>query len=172
MSIFTQIAQAFHPVQKAVEKAGHPFNPQHVADLLKEAIEAPVKSRLPGHLSLREVEDVVSVARPDAIDVDVFVGFGLELGVELELEFDMGVTWEDPVSKIENIVKLVEDPPATVHQLCDRLWGIVPSEVRVYERLQAVVGEQGQVRWYGDDVMQRVVSYIGHRGWLEKRLTA
>ena len=146
------------------------FNPDHVAHAILEELEKPVKSRLPGHLSLGEAADIISIAKPDAIDVDIFVGFGVELGVELELEFDLGVTWEDPVSKIGGIVQMVESPPETVHQLCDRLWGIVPSEVRVYERLQAVVGEQGQVRWYGPDVMERVTAYIGYRGWLEKRL--
>ena len=133
-------------------------------------MEKPVKAKLPGHLSLGEAAKIIEIAKPDAIDVDIFVGFGVELGVELELEFDLGVTWEDPVSKIGGIVQMVESPPETVHQLCDRLWGIVPSEVRVYERLQAVVGEQGQVRWYGPDVMERVTAYIGYRGWLEKRL--
>lgn len=166
MSLFDNIKHAFQPVAKEIEH----FNPQHAADAIRQAIISPVRNKLPGHLSLHEVEDVVNIACPDAIDVDLFVGFGVDLGVELQLEFDMGITWEDPISKVGNIVKLVESPPETVHQLCDRLWGIVPSEVRVYEKLQAVVGEQGQVRWYGEDVMQRVVNYIGHRGWLEKKL--
>ena len=166
MSIFDKIQHAFEPVAHQVQN----FNPAHAAQAIREAIEAPVKSRLPGHLSLGEAKDVIEIAQPSAIDVDLFVGFGLELGVELELEFDLGVTWENPVQVIGGIVGLVESPPETVHQLCDRLWTIVPAEVRVYERLQAVIGEQAQVRWYGDDVMQRVVEYIGHRGWLEKRL--
>ena len=166
MSIFDKIKHAFEPVEHAVEH----FSPDHAAQAILDAIEEPVKKRLPGHLSLHEVKDVVEVAKPDAIDVDLFVGFGVELGVELDMEFDLGVTWEDPVSKIENIVDMVENPPATVHQLCDKLWGVVPSEVRVYERLQAVVGEQAQVRWYGPDVMERLVAYIGHRGWLDKKL--
>ena len=72
-----------------------------------------------------------------------------------------------PFDKLRHAFQPVQH---AVHQLCDALWGIVPSEVRVYERLQAVVGEQGQIRWYGENVMQRVVKYIGHRGWLEKRL--
>ena len=166
MSVFDKIKHAFQPIAHEIEH----FNPDHVAEALKEAIEQPVRKKLPGHLSLGQAADIISIAKPDAIDVDVFVGFGLELGVELELEFDMGVTWEKPDQVVGGIVHLVEDPPHTVHQLCDRLWGIVPAEVRVYERLQAVVGEQGQVRWYGDDVMERVVSYISHRGWMEKSL--
>lgn len=170
MSIFDRIAHAFKPVEKVVHQAGEQFNPHHVADAIRQAIEEPVKKRLPGHLSLHEVKDVVNLARPDAIDVDIFVGFGLSLGVELELEFDLGVTWEDPVAKIDAIVDMVENPPETVHQLLDRLWSITPSEIRVYQRLQAVVGEQGMIRWYGDKVEERVVQYIGHRGWLEKKL--
>lgn len=166
MSIFDKLKHAFEPVAHAVPH----FDAASVAREIENAIEKPIKAKLPGHISLHEVKDIVNIARPDAIDVDLFVGFGLELGVELELEFDMGVTWEDPVSVVEGIVELVESPPHTVHQLCDRLWGIVPAEVRIYERLQAVVGEQGQVRWYGPDVMERVVTYIGHRGWLDKSL--
>ena len=166
MSVFDKIKHAFEPVAHEVSS----FNPQHAADAIREAIEQPVKSRLPGHLSLGEAKKVIEIAQPSAIDVDLFVGFGLELGVELELEFDLGVTWENPVQVVSSIAGLVEQPPETVHQLCDRLWGVVPAEVRVYERLQAVVGEQAQVRWYGDDVMERLVAYIGYRGWLEKRL--
>ena len=166
MNIFNQIKHAFQPVAHEIEH----FNPEHAAQAILNAIENPIKSKLPGHLSLGEAAKVVEIAKPDAIDVDLFVGFGVDLGVELNMEFDLGVTWEDPVSKIGNIVDMVENPPETVHQLCDKLWGVVPSEVRVYERLQAVIGEQGQVRWYGPDVMERVTAYIGYRGWLDKKL--
>ena len=166
MSIFNKIKHAFAPVAREI----HDFNPDHVADAIKNAIEQPVRSRLPGHLSLGEAAKIISIAQPDAIDVDLFVGFGLELGVELELEFDLGVTWENPVQIISSIEHMVESPPETVHQLCDRLWQMVPAEVRVYEKLQAVIGEQAQVRWYGNNVMGRVVKYITYRGWLEKRL--
>ena len=166
MSIFDNIKHAFAPVAHEI----HDFNPEHAAQAILHAIENPVKSRLPGHLSLGEASKVIEIAQPSAIDVDIFVGFGVELGVELELEFDLGVTWENPVQVVGGIVEMVENPPETVHQLCDRLWGIVPTEVRVYERLQAVIGEQGQVRWYGNDVMQRLVNYITYRGWMEKKL--
>ena len=166
MSIFDKIKHAFQPVADEIQH----FNPEHVAQTIVEAIEEPIKSKIPNHLSLGEAAKIVEIAQPSAIDVDLFVGFGVELGVELELEFDLGVTWEDPVQVIGGIVDLIEHPPETVHQLCDRLWSVKPSEVRIYERAQAVVGEQVQVRWYGDDVMERLVAYIGYKGWLEKRL--
>ena len=145
-----------------------------IEDGVKSAIQAArqeAASHLPGHLSLHEVEEVVNVGRPDAIDVDLFVGLGFDVIVELNLEFSIGVTWENPVDKLADIVSLVENPPATVHELLDRLWGdLQPSEIRVSERLQAIVGEQGCVKWQGDKVEERVVNYIGHRGWLDKKL--
>ena len=166
MSIFDKIAHAFQPVADEIKH----FDPKHVAQTIVEAIEAPVRDKIPGHLSLGEAAQVVAIAQPSAIDVDLFVGFGVELGIELELEFDLGVTWENPADVIGSIVDIIEHPPETVHQLCDKLWGVKPSEIRVYERAQAVVGEQVQVRWYGDDVMERLVEYLGQRGWLEKKL--
>ena len=166
MSFLDQIKHAFHPVEQAV----HNFNPDHVAQAILDEIERPIKDKLPNHLSLGEAIKVIEIAKPDAIDIDLFVGFGVEIGVELELEFDIGVTWEDPVSVVGDLVQIVENPPETVHQLCDRLWTIVPSEIRVYERMQAVLGEQAQLRWYGPDVMERVTAYIGYRGWLDKKL--
>ena len=170
MSIFNKIRDAFHPVEQALQSAGHELEPGHIAQVLTDAIENPIRQRIPNHLSLGEAAEIISIAQPDAVDLDLFVGFGVELGVELEMEFDIGITIEDPARCVGNIVDLIENPPETVHQLCDKLWGIVPSEVRVYERLQAVVGEQVQVRWTGENVMERVVQYIGKRGWLEKRL--
>ena len=166
MSFLDQIRHAFHPVEQAVSN----FNADHVAQAILQELEKPVKERLPGHLSIGEAAKVIAIAKPDAIDVDLFVGFGLELGIELELEFDIGVTWENPAGIVTSLVELIETPPETVHQLCDRLWGIVPAEVRMYERLQAVIGEQAQIRWYGPDVMERVTAYIGYRGWLDKKL--
>ena len=166
MSFLDKIKHAFEPVSHEIQN----FNPDHVAHAILEEIENPIRAKLPGHLSLGEAAKVIEIAKPSAIDVDIFVGFGLELGVELELEFDLGVTWENPDQVIGGIIQMVENPPETVHQLCDRLWSIVPSEVRLYERLQTVVGEQVQVRWYGEDVMERLTAYIGYRGWLEKKL--
>ena len=166
MSIFDKIKHAFAPVAREI----HDFNPQHVVDGIEHAIEAKIRGRLPNHLSLHEAVEVVKIAQPDRIDIDVFVGFGVELGIELDMEFDVGVSIEEPVRVIGAIVDLVENPPETTHQLLDRLWTIIPSEVRVYERLQAIVGEQVQVAWTGEGVMDRVCTYVNRRGWLEKRL--
>ena len=170
MSIFDKfkhdIQQAFHPVEQAVQQ----FDSHHVAEVLTSAIAEPVRAKLPGHLSLHEAAELVALARPSSIDCDLFVGFGLSLGVELELEFAVGVTWDNPEEVIGGIVGIVENPPERVHGLLDQLWAIKPAEIRVYERLQAVVGEQVQLRWNGDDVMERVVEYIGKRGWLEHKL--
>ena len=166
MSFLSSIRNAFQPIGDEIQH----FNPPRAAEAIVHAIEKPIRSKIPGHLSLGEAAKVVEIAQPSAIDVDLFVGFGVELGIELELEFDLGVTWENPAAVIGGIVHLVENPPATVHALCDTLWGVKPSEIRVYERAQAVVGEQVQVRWYGDDVMERLVKYLDQRGWLEKKL--
>ena len=166
MSIFDKIKEAFHPVEQAV----HGFSAEAVAKELADAIEKPIRDKLPGHLSLHEVVEVVKIAEPSAVECDIFAGFGISLGIELELEFDVGITIEHPAAKIEALVELVENPPETTHQLLDRLWSIAPSEVRVSERLQAIIGEQVAVKWYGDDVLERVVQYIAAKGWLEKRL--
>ena len=170
MSIFNQIAHAFQPVKHVVEQAGHEFDPQHVADLLKQAIVTPIKSRIDGHAIIHEVVEGLKLAEPSAVDIDLFASIGVELGVELELEFDMGITVEQPRQHIEALAQIINNPPATVHQLCDRLWGIVPTEVRTYERFQVVFGGQVQERWYGEDVMQRVVNFLDKEGLLEKSL--
>ena len=107
MSVFDKIKHAFEPVGHAVEN----FDPHHAAETIVHAIEQPVRSKLPGHLSLGEAAKVIEIAQPSAIDVDIFVGFGVELGVELEIEFDLGVTWENPVQVVGGIVQLVEQPP-------------------------------------------------------------
>ena len=166
MSIFDKLKHAFAPVEHAVEH----FHAGDAAHAIENALINPVRKRIPGHLSFHEAHDAIMVARPDLIKIDVFAGFGIELGVELELEFGMGIAVRDPFKKYEPIRKMIEDPPPTVHNLCDRLWAIVPEEVHVWEELQAVVGEHGEFVWIGEGVMERVVEYIGHRGWLEKRL--
>ena len=170
MSIFNKIAHAFKPVGHAIEE----FNPEHAAKAIEEALEEalvkPVKAKLPDHLSFGDVQEILTVAKPDYIDVDVFVGFGVEIGIEFEIKFGMGITIADPVGKIEAIENIIEHPPATVHQLCDHLWSLAPDEVRVYEELAASIGEQGMLRWSGEGVMTRVVEYITDRGWMEHRL--
>ena len=177
MSIFNQISHAFHPVQQVVHDAGHTFDPNQISHLIEQGVRQVVneaakraKDKLPGHLSLHESVEYIRLSEPSFIDIDLFAGFGVDVGIELNLEFGMGATFGKPVELIEGIVDIVEHPPVTVHQLCDKLWTVVPKEIRVYEKLQAVVGEQGSVKWDGDDVMERVVKYIGKRGWLEKKL--
>ena len=130
MSIFDSIKHAFQPVAREIKD----FNPAHVVQGIQQAIENPIRSRIPGHLSISDAVETVRIAEPDAIDVDLFAGFGVELGVELDMEFDMGITIENPVEKISALEAIIETPPETVHQLCDHLWGLVPSEVRVYEK--------------------------------------
>ena len=171
------MSNPFDDLRHAFEPIAHQVDPRRIESAIESGVRQVVdearnaaRRRLPGHISLPDAPDIIKIAKPDAIDVDIFAGFGVDLGVELELEFDMGVTWEQPEKAIGGIVSLIEQPPETVHQLCDRLWAIVPTEVRVYERLQAVVGEQGQVRWFGDKVLERLVAYITHRGWLERRI--
>lgn len=173
MSIFDKLKHAFHPVEQAVQH----FSPDQVAHAIENGVKKLIeeaqneaKKALPGHVSVADAVDIIKIAKPDAIDVDLFVGFGLELGVELDLEFDLGVTWEDPIQVVDDLVATIENPPRTVHQLLDRLWHFVPAEIRVYERLQAVIGEQGQIRWNGQDVIQRVAAYCTHKGWMEKKL--
>ena len=166
MTIFDKLKHAFQPVGEAV----HGFDPEHVAHIFEEELVKPVKRKLPDHLSFGDVKEVLEVAKPDAIDVDIFASFGVEVGIEFEIKFGMGITIERPTDKIGAIEGIIESPPETVHQLCDHLWGLVPSEVRVYEELAASIGEQGMIRWNGEDVMTRVVEYITDRGWMEKRL--
>ena len=170
MSIFNKIADAFKPVQHVVEQAGHEFDPHHIADLIQDAILNPVKSRIDGHALIQEAVDSLEVAQPSAVKIDLFASIGVALGVELQLEFDFGITVEQPAQKIAALKDLVEHPPETVHQACDKLWGIVPTEIRMFQKGQAVFGIQVEEDWYGEDVMTHVVQFLDKRGWLEKSL--
>ena len=177
MGFFDKLKDAFSGVKHVVEEAGHELNPDHVIEVLEQGVESTFKKlrsevlkKLPGHLSLHEAVDIIKATEPSQIDLDVFAGFGVDIGIELNLQFDMGITVNQPAEKIEALVDIIEHPPATVHALCDKLWGIVPDEVRIGEQLQAIVGESGVCKWEGEDVMQRVTEYIGRRGWLEHSL--
>ena len=173
MSIFDKLKHAFHPVEQAVEH----FSPDEIVHHLEDGVRHivtemtnDVRNKLPDHHALAQAVEVIEIARPTAIDIDLFAGFGVDLGVELQMEFGMGITVTHPETAVANLIDLANNPPDTVHRLCDKLWGIKPSEVRVYEKLQAVVGEQIMIKWDGDEVLERVVEYIGKRGWLEKKL--
>ena len=170
MSIFTKIEEALHPIQKIAQDAGHTFDPKHLADLLKQAIVQPIKGKIDGHAIVQDVLDTLEVAQPSAIKVDLFASIEVALGIDLSLEFGMGITIEQPVDKIGNLTDLIEHPPATVHQLCDKLWGIVPTEIRMYEKGQAVFGIAVEEDWFGEDVMTHVVQFLDKRGWLEHKL--
>ena len=170
MSIFDQIHDAFRPVQHVVEQAGHEFDPQHVADLIKQAIVNPVRGKIDGHALVQDIVDSLELAQPSAVKIDLFASIEVALGIELSLEFDFGITVEQPAQKIGALKDLIEHPPETVHQACDKLWNIVPTEIRMYQKGQAVFGIAVEEDWFGEDVMQHVTQFLGKRGWLDHKL--
>ena len=170
MSIFDKLKHdlehAFHPVTQVA----HDFNPSHVADAFEHLFVDKVKKTLPGHVTIAGGKDTIRIAQPSAIAIDVFASIEVALGVDLGLEFGMGIVVRKPLEKLDALIHIEDSPPETVHQLCDQLWSVLPSEIHIYGQVQAVAGVRADISWDEDDVMQHLVEYLGHKGWLEKRL--